>query len=143
MLLTIQTVCPYVIKNARLNLLLLIYILINAVQNYAIILFSVRLDRYVRTCESLNDLSYEVFIPNKTEDLSQSVVTMFTGINESKTLAKHLSFECKCKFHGRKDNSNHWWNKDKCRCECKTHQLCEKSCYTKLEKLKISSKYYG
>ena len=39
---------------------------------------------------------------------------MITRINESKTLAKHLSFECKCKFHGTKDNSSLWWNKDKC-----------------------------
>ena len=43
-----------------------------------------------------------------------------TGINESKTLVKHISCECKYKFDGRKFNSNHWWNNDKCWCECKS-----------------------
>ena len=33
---------------------------------------------------------------------------MITGINESKTLTKHISCECKCRFDGEKCNS--WWN---------------------------------
>ena len=33
---------------------------------------------------------------------------MITGINESKTLIKHLSCECKCKFDGTKCKSNQW-----------------------------------
>ena len=37
---------------------------------------------------------------------------MIIEINESKTLAKHISYKCKCKFHGRKYNSDQWWNKD-------------------------------
>ena len=39
---------------------------------------------------------------------------MITGTNESKTLAKHISCECKCKFDGTKCNSNQWWNNSKC-----------------------------
>ena len=35
---------------------------------------------------------------------------MITGINESKTLAKHISCEYKCRFDGRKCNSDQWWN---------------------------------
>ena len=38
---------------------------------------------------------------------------MITGINESKTLPKHISRECKCRF-------------DESRCECKKHNVCEK-----------------
>ena len=38
---------------------------------------------------------------------------MITGINESKTLTKHISNDCKCKFDGRICNSNEKWNKDK------------------------------
>ena len=49
---------------------------------------------------------------------------MVTGINELKT--QHLSCECKCKTDGRKRNSNQWWNNDKCRYECKKHDICEK-----------------
>ena len=44
---------------------------------------------------------------------------MITGINESKTLIKHISFEFKCKFGGRKCNSDQWWNNDKSWYECK------------------------
>ena len=51
---------------------------------------------------------------------------MITGINESKTLTKHISCKCKCKFNGRKFNSDQWWNNDKCQCECKKHHICEK-----------------
>ena len=54
---------------------------------------------------------------------------MITGINESKTLIKHISCERKCKFDGRKCKSNQKWNNDKCQCECKNpkeHNLCEK-----------------
>ena len=42
---------------------------------------------------------------------------------------KHISCECKCKFDGRKYNSNQKSNNDKCRCECKNpgkHFVCEK-----------------
>ena len=31
---------------------------------------------------------------------------MITGVNESKTLAKYTSCECKCEFDGRKYNSD-------------------------------------
>ena len=54
---------------------------------------------------------------------------MITGINESKVLTKHISCECKCRFDGRKCNSDQWWNNDKCRCECKKRHLCEKDCF--------------
>ena len=33
---------------------------------------------------------------------------MITGINGSKTLTKHISCECKCKFDRTKCNSNQW-----------------------------------
>ena len=32
---------------------------------------------------------------------------MITGINESKTLTKHILCECKCKFDGTKCKSDH------------------------------------
>ena len=38
---------------------------------------------------------------------------MITGINESKTLTKHISCECKCKFDGTKFLSNQWWINNK------------------------------
>ena len=88
--------------------------------------FAVKLDRCVGSCNTLNDLFNKVCIPNKTEDLNLSVFSMITGINESKTLTKHASCECKCRFDGRKCNSDQWWNNDKCRCERKKRHVCGK-----------------
>ena len=67
----------------------------------------------------LNDLSKGECVPNKTEDLNLSVFNMTKGINESKSLTKHILCECKCKFDSRKRNSNRKCNNDKCWCECK------------------------
>ena len=66
-------------------------------------------------------------VPNKTEDLNLSLFSISTGINESKTLTKHISCECKCKFDRRKCNSNQWWNSNNCRCECKKHHILNPS----------------
>ena len=37
----------------------------------------------------------------------------------------HLT-KCKCRFDGRKCNSDQWWDNDKCQCECKKCQVSEK-----------------
>ena len=66
---------------------------------------SVKLDRCVGNCNTIIDLSIKVCIPNKTEDLNLSFFNMITGINESKTLTKHISCEWKCKLDETKCNS--------------------------------------
>ena len=43
--------------------------------------FSVELDTCLESCNTLNDLSNKVCIPNKTEDLNLTVFNMITGIN--------------------------------------------------------------
>ena len=52
--------------------------------------FAVKLGRCVGSCNILNELSNKVYVPNKTEHLNLSVFNMITGINESKTLRKHI-----------------------------------------------------
>ena len=92
-------------------------------------LFAVNLDGCVGSCNTLNDLSDNIYVVNETEDLNLRIFNMITGINESKILTKHKSCECKCKFDGRKHNSNQKWNNDKCWCECKNpkeHHICKK-----------------
>ena len=88
--------------------------------------FTVKLEKCVGSCNTLNDLSNKVCVPNKTEDLNLSVFNTITRINELKTLTKHISCKCKCKFDERKCNSNQWWNNDKCQYECKKHHIYEK-----------------
>ena len=57
--------------------------------------FAVKLDR---SCNTLNDLSNKVSVPNKTEDLYRGIFNMITRINELKILTKHISCKCKCRF---------------------------------------------
>ena len=90
--------------------------------------FAINLDRRARSCNTLDDLSNKVCIPNKTEDLNLNIFNMIPGLNESKTLTKHISCKCECKFESRKCNLNQKWNNNKCPCECKNpkeHQ-CKK-----------------
>ena len=70
--------------------------------------FTVKLDRCVGSCNTLNDLSNKVCVPSKTEDLNLSVFIMVSRINELKTITKQISCECKCRFDGRKCNSDQW-----------------------------------
>ena len=44
--------------------------------------YSVKLARWVGSCNTLNDLSNEVYVPNKTEDLRLSVFNMITWLQE-------------------------------------------------------------
>ena len=84
-------------------------------QEFHYYLFAVKLDRCVGGCNTLNDLSNKVCIPNKTEDLILSVFNIITGINESKTLTKYIPCEYKCNFDVKKAViQNQWWNNDKC-----------------------------
>ena len=68
--------------------------------------FTVKLDKYVGSCNTLNDLSNKVCVPNKTQDLNLNVFNIITEINESKTVTKHRSCERKCKFDKRSCNSD-------------------------------------
>ena len=81
--------------------------------------FTIELDKWVGSCDALNELSNKVCVPNKTENSNLNVFNMITGINEPKTLTKHISCKYKCKFDGRNCNSDQWWNNNKCWCECK------------------------
>ena len=60
----------------------------------------------------------------KTEELNLSVLNIIAGIDELKTVTKHIS--CKCKFDESKWNLNQWRNNDKCRFECKKEHIYEK-----------------
>ena len=41
--------------------------------------FTVKLEKYVGSCNTLNVLSNKVFLPNKTEDLNLNMFNMITG----------------------------------------------------------------
>ena len=92
----------------------------NKQSSISLLSISLKFDGCVGSSNTINDLSNKVCIPNKTEDLNLSVFNIITGKNESRTLIKNISCECKCKSDVTKCNLNQWWNNDKCWCECKT-----------------------
>ena len=70
------------------------------------------------------------FPTTKNKKKNLHLFNMKTGINESRTLAKHISCKCKCKFDSKKCRSNQKWNTHKCWCECKNpkeHYVCQKN----------------
>ena len=50
---------------------------------------------------------------------------MITNKNEAKTMIKHISYDCKCKFSSITCNSNQKWNNETCQCECKSYHKCK------------------
>ena len=48
--------------------------------------FTVKLDKCVGSCNTVNDLSNKVCVPNKMEDLNLGMFNIMIGINELKTL---------------------------------------------------------
>ena len=50
--------------------------------------FVVNLDMYLGSCNTVNDLSNKVCVPNKTEDLNLTAFNMITWINELKNTKK-------------------------------------------------------
>ena len=64
--------------------------------------FPVKLDRCVGSCNTLNNVSNKLCIPNKTKDLDWSAFNMITGINELETLIEHIWCKCKCRFDRKK-----------------------------------------
>ena len=65
-----------------------------------------KLDRFVGSRNTLDEISNKICVPDKTGDLNLSVFNMITGINELKMLAKHVSSNVNVNFYGRKCNSN-------------------------------------
>ena len=74
--------------------------------------FLIKLDKYNRNCNPVNDLSMRICVPSKTKDVNVKVFNMIRKGNEAKTPAKHNSYDCKYKLIGIYCNSN-----QKCICE--------------------------
>ena len=68
--------------------------------------FMINLDRCNGSCNTLDEPSGKICVPNKKEDINLYVFNMITEINETKNLTKQISCKCRYKFDGRKCKSN-------------------------------------
>ena len=68
------------------------------IQEWSYYQFQVNVDRCGGSCNTLDNLSSRVCVSNKTKDLNLHAFNLITGINQSRTLTKHIlfKFECKC-----------------------------------------------
>ena len=51
---------------------------------------------------------------------------MLTNITKTKTMAKHIQCDCKCKFNSATCKLNQKWNNETCQCQYKNYCKCEK-----------------
>ena len=77
--------------------------------------FTGSLHRCDRSCNTADDLCAQVCVLNEMEDKNLKVFNTIIGINEWKTLIKHIACNCRCKFEGKKCTSKHIWNNYKCK----------------------------
>ena len=79
----------------------------------------------VKCSGSCNVLSPKICVPKpkKTKDINVKVFNMIPNKNEAKVMAKHISYDCKCKANDITCNSNEKRNNKTCQCECKNHKI--------------------
>ena len=61
-------------------------------------------------------------IPNKIKYVNLKVFVLIQRIRESKTVVKHISWECRCEFDDRECNSKQKWNSYRCYVIVKGHK---------------------
>ena len=87
--------------------------------------FIISLDKCNGSCNAVDDFFARICIPSDTTDKNVKVFNMITRTNEVKTLLKHISCDCKCKFNRPACNSSQKWNSDKCQCVSKKYHTCK------------------
>ena len=65
--------------------------------------FIISLDK---CCGNRNVLSPKLYVPKKKQKTNVRAFNTITIKNETKTMTKHVSCDCKCKFNSRTCNSN-------------------------------------
>ena len=65
---------------------------------------------------TIDDPYTRVFVPFKVKSMILKVYNIISGINETRSLVQHESYECKCGLNESVWNSLQKWNHDECRC---------------------------
>ena len=85
--------------------------------------FMISLDKCTGSC---NVLSPKICVPKETKDINVKAFKMIANKNEARTMAKHNSYDCKCKFNSTTFNSNQKWTNETCQCKCKNYHKFKK-----------------
>ena len=63
--------------------------------------FIISLDRCDVSCSTFEDPFGSICVPNKMEEINLKAFNKIKGVDESNTLKKHISCECRCNFDSR------------------------------------------
>ena len=85
--------------------------------------FMINIDKCNGSCSVL---SSKICFPKETKDINVAVFNMITNKNEVKTMAKHISCDCKCKFNSTTCNSTQKWKNETYQCECANYRKSKK-----------------
>ena len=77
-------------------------------------LFIVSLNKCIGRC---NVSAPKLCVTSKTKNINVKIFNMIKNRNEARTMTKHISCHCECKFNSATDNSNQKWNNKACQCE--------------------------
>ena len=86
--------------------------------------FMISLDKC--TGSLMNVLSPKICVPKETKCINLKAFNILTNKNEAKTMTKHISCDCKCKFNSTSCNSNQKWNNETCQCKCRNYRNSKK-----------------
>ena len=79
--------------------------------------FLIRLDKCNWRYNTLSSKNF--FQKKKKKSVNVKVFDVIANKNQAKTMTKHVSCDCKCKFNSTASMSNQKWNNKTCQCECK------------------------
>ena len=91
--------------------------------------FSVKTNKCSGNCDNINDLYARICTPEVVKNLNVKVFNLLSRTNETRHIKWHKKCKCICRLDGIICNNKQYWNKDKCRFECK--KLVDKGVYDK------------
>ena len=80
--------------------------------------YKIGVNRYVGSCNDLNNPYFKVCSPDIVKNISVKVFDLISQQNNFRNITFHKSCKCDCLLDEKVCNNEQRWNKDKCRCEC-------------------------
>ena len=85
--------------------------------------FKISVNKCTGSCDVL---SPKICVAKETKDLHFKAFSMITNKDEAKTMPKHISCDCKCKFNSTTYKSKQKWNNKTYQYKCKNYLKCKK-----------------
>ena len=81
-------------------------------------LYNVKLNKCSGSCNTLDNSTEKLCVPNVIKGLNMKVYNFLTILNETRNVLWHESCKCVCKLNSSICNNKRIWNSNACRCDC-------------------------